>query len=82
MCCATAARWRCCVTMIRDYLDHASVAATGRYITTNQQMKRDALETFWEHAGIEPAKSAVNFSFFRRSRGWGPLRRPARLRAT
>jgi integrase/recombinase XerD len=45
------------VTVIRDYLGHASVATTGRYITTNLQMKRDALETFWEHAGIEPAQS-------------------------
>ncbi len=45
------------VTVIRDYLGHASVATTGRYITTNLQMKRDALETFWEHAGIEPAKA-------------------------
>jgi site-specific recombinase XerD len=44
------------VTVIRDYLGHASVATTGRYITTNLQMKRDALETFWEHAGIEPAQ--------------------------
>ncbi len=43
------------VTVIRDYLGHASVATTGRYITTNLQMKRDALETFWKHAGIEPA---------------------------
>jgi integrase/recombinase XerD len=43
------------VTVIRDYLGHASVATTGRYITTNLQMKRDALEAFWEHAGIEPA---------------------------
>jgi site-specific recombinase XerD len=45
------------VTVIRDYLGHASVATTGRYITTNLQMKRDALETFWEHAGIEPART-------------------------
>lgn len=45
------------VTVIRDYLGHASVATTGRYITTNLQMKRDALETFWEHAGIEPAQA-------------------------
>ena len=45
------------VTVIRDYLGHASVATTGRYITTNLQMKRDAMETFWEHAGIEPAKA-------------------------
>jgi site-specific recombinase XerD len=45
------------VTVIRDYLGHASVATTGRYITTNLQMKRDALETFWKHAGIEPAQA-------------------------
>jgi len=45
------------VTVIRDYLGHASVTTTGRYITTNLQMKRDALETFWKHAGIEPARA-------------------------
>jgi len=45
------------ITVIRDYLGHASVATTGRYITTNLQMKRDALETFWEHAGLEPARA-------------------------
>jgi site-specific recombinase XerD len=45
------------VVVIRDYLGHASVATTGRYITTNLQMKRDALETFWKHAGIEPARA-------------------------
>lgn len=42
------------VTVIRDYLGHASVATTGRYITTNLQMKRDAMEVFWDHAEIEP----------------------------
>ena len=45
------------VTVIRDYLGHASITTTGRYITTNLQMKRDALEMFWEHAGIEPAEA-------------------------
>jgi site-specific recombinase XerD len=50
------------VTVIRDYLGHASIATTGRYITTNLQMKRDALQTFWKHAGIEPA----------RTRSWKP----------
>ena len=45
------------VTVIRDYLGHASVATTGRYITTNFQMKRDAMQIFWQHAGIEPAKA-------------------------
>jgi integrase/recombinase XerD len=43
------------VTVIRDYLGHASIATTGRYITTNLQMKREAMETFWQHSGIEPA---------------------------
>jgi site-specific recombinase XerD len=45
------------VTVIRDYLGHASVATTERYITTNLQMKREAMETFWQHSGIEPAKA-------------------------
>jgi len=44
------------VTVIRDYLGHASVATTGRYITTNLQMKRDAMQAFWKKAGIEPAR--------------------------
>ena len=45
------------VTVIRDYLGHASVATTGRYITTNLKMKRDAMEAFWKKAGIEPANA-------------------------
>ncbi|MEO5695794.1 MAG: site-specific integrase [Burkholderiaceae bacterium] len=45
------------VTVIRDYLGHASVATTGRYITTNLQMKRDAMEAFWKKAGIEPVNA-------------------------
>ena len=45
------------ITVIRDYLGHASVTTTGRYISTNLQMKRDAMEIFWQHAGIEPAKA-------------------------
>jgi len=43
------------VTVIRDYLGHASVATTDRYITTNLKMKREAMQSFWKHAGIEPA---------------------------
>ncbi len=46
------------VTVIRDYLGHTSVATTGRYITTNLQMKRDAMEAFWNKAGIDPVKTA------------------------
>jgi integrase len=43
------------VSVIRDYLGHASVATTSRYITTNLQMKRDVLEAFWKRAGLDPA---------------------------
>jgi len=43
------------VSVIRDYLGHASVATTSRYITSNLQMKRDVLEAFWKRAGLSPA---------------------------
>jgi integrase/recombinase XerD len=45
------------VTVIRDYLGHASVATTDRYITTNLRMKREAMQSFWKHAGIEPSNT-------------------------
>lgn len=45
------------VSVIRDYLGHASVATTSRYITTNLQMKRDVLEAFWKRAGLSPGSS-------------------------
>ena len=45
------------VTVIRDYLGHSSVATTGRYITTNLQMKREAMLVFWKKLGIEPANA-------------------------
>lgn len=45
------------MTVIRDYLGHASVATTGRYITTNLQMKREAMLAFWKKAGIGPANA-------------------------
>jgi integrase/recombinase XerD len=44
------------VTVIRDYLGHASLVTTGKYITTNLQMKRHALQTFWKRSGIERAR--------------------------
>lgn len=43
------------VTVIRDYLGHASVATTDRYITANLKMKREAMLSFWKHAGLESA---------------------------
>ena len=42
------------MTVIRDYLGHSSIATTSHYLSTNLKMKRDALQTFWKHAGIEP----------------------------
>jgi site-specific recombinase XerD len=40
------------ITVIRDYLGHASVATTGRYLTTNMKLKRDVLSAFWRRAGL------------------------------
>lgn len=40
------------VSVIRDYLGHASIATTSRYVTTNLQMKRAVLEAFWSRAGL------------------------------
>jgi integrase/recombinase XerD len=40
------------VSVIRDYLGHASVSTTSRYITTNLQMKRKVLDLFWKRSGL------------------------------
>jgi len=45
-------------TVIRDYLGHVSVATTNRYISSNLQMKREALDRFWRHAGLSPTRAA------------------------
>ena len=41
------------VSVIRDYLGHASIATTSRYITTNLELKRKALQSFWARAGLD-----------------------------
>jgi site-specific recombinase XerD len=41
------------ITVIRDYLGHATIATTNRYVTSNLKMRRDVLEAFWKRAGIE-----------------------------
>lgn len=43
------------VTVIRDYLGHASIATTSRYISSNLQMKRSVLEAFWKRSGLSTA---------------------------
>lgn len=40
------------VTVIRDYLGHASIATTSRYLSTNLEMKRGVLQAFWARAGL------------------------------
>jgi integrase/recombinase XerD len=40
------------VSVIRNYLGHASISTTSRYITTNLQMKRQVLDAFWKRAGL------------------------------
>jgi site-specific recombinase XerD len=52
------------VTVIRDYLGHASISTTSRYVATNLKMKRDALEQFWSRSGLSPT----------RARPWRPKR--------
>ena len=46
------------LTVIRDYLGHSSIATTSRYANTNLKLKRDALWSFWAHAGLNAPKSA------------------------
>ena len=38
------------VSVSRDYLGHASVATTSRYLCTNLKVKREALDEFWKTA--------------------------------
>lgn len=45
------------ITVIRDYLGHASINTTSRYVTTNLKIKREMLEAFWRRAGISPARA-------------------------
>lgn len=45
------------VTVIRDYLGHASIATTSRYLTVNLQLKREVMQAFWKSAGLEAARN-------------------------
>lgn len=45
------------VTVIRDYLGHASIATTSRYLSTNLDMKRQVLKKFWKEAGLTTRRS-------------------------
>jgi len=45
------------VSVIRDYLGHASISTTSRYLTTNLEMKRKVLQAFWDRAGLDRRSS-------------------------
>ena len=45
------------LTVIRDYLGHASIVTTSRYANANLELKRTALTAFWEHAGLSAPKA-------------------------
>ncbi len=49
------------VSVIRDYLGHASIATTSRYLSTNLEMKRTVLKAFWARAGLD-RRSAPRWS--------------------
>lgn len=44
------------VSVIREYLGHATVATTSRYLSTNLEMKRTVLERFWRRSGLSPTR--------------------------
>jgi site-specific recombinase XerD len=46
------------VSVIRDYLGHASIATTSRYLSTNLKMKREVLQAFWKRAGLDRRAAA------------------------
>lgn len=46
------------VSVIRDYLGHASIATTSRYLSTNLAMKREVLQAFWARAGLDRRSTA------------------------
>jgi len=43
------------LSLIRDYLGHASVGTISRYLRTNLKMKRDVLRAFGKRAGLMKA---------------------------
>lgn len=45
------------ITVIRDYLGHASIATTNRYVQANMDMKRDALNRYWRKSGLSPSRT-------------------------
>lgn len=45
------------LTVIRDYLGHASIVTTSRYANSNLKLKRTALDTFWKHAGLSAPRA-------------------------
>ena len=47
------------LTVIRDYLGHAEIGTTNRYVSTNLGMRREALEAFYRRAGLTPTRDSA-----------------------
>lgn len=45
------------ITVIREYLGHASVNTTSRYVTSKLQMKQQVLDAFWKRSGLAPTRA-------------------------
>jgi site-specific recombinase XerD len=41
------------LTVIRDYLGHASISTTNHYVASNFLMKKKVLQAFWQRAGLQ-----------------------------
>lgn len=46
------------LTVIHDYLGHASIATTGHYVTANIEMKRKVLQAFWKRSGLDSGSTS------------------------
>lgn len=47
------------LTVIRDYLGHASISTTNHYVTSNFLMKKKVLQAFWQRAGLQSKKRSA-----------------------
>jgi len=51
------------ITVIRDFLGHASIATTSRDMTPNLKIKRKVIEALWKRIGIAPEVSVEQTAY-------------------
>lgn len=47
------------LTVIRDYLGHASVSTTSRYVSTNLDTRQRVLDAFWKRSGLTSERTSA-----------------------